>query len=519
MPQAIPYDPSLALTQIIDTRILDALEKVAAAREPANHAEEAYNNALFNFQSIELTLNELAPLGIDTGSLETEIEISRKAVTDAANRLAAARISSLQNVEAAKSEARAVLASIKDFPETPLDLGRTQTKTMPIAADSIQMDVQYFSSDTMQQQSRSLAGAVKVYASWKTSFLGNHFSAQAAHAAQSQVSHQSEVHDIMGTLVFSVTCTHKNAMMLEPCVLDVDKAVRVWNSLDLKPALDPTSKVGMMAASETPPSHEDKGFYVLSGATYGSCFIGMVHVLRQADTTAEQRMQSAVSSIQTQFKVGAWFVDHEGGFGLSKSFADDAKNMLSTQQITSHANAIVMGVIPSITSNEVRLGVKQFADFDPARMMEKLATLQNATARDHDSVESSATAARTGGEMMAIRATEIKSVMSGLTEVDDDRNKIVNINSLMTALDDYVAKAMEGKVGIPVTFYLKPISASYIAQEWVKKYFGSPNLEDKADAQGASESGDSGPEAAGADDASEAGGDGDTSGADDPAGA
>ena len=170
--------------------------------------------------------------------------------------------------------------------------------------------------------------------------------------------------------------------------------------------------------------------------------------------------------------------------------------MLSTQQITSHANAIVMGSIPNISSNEVRIGVKEFADFDPAKMMEKLATLQNATARDHDSVESSANAARTGGEMMAIRATEIKSVMSGLTEVDEGRNKIININSLMTAFDDYVAKAIEGKIGTPVTFYLKHITGAQIAQEWMKKYFGSPNLEDESKDSGPAKGNDEGSGAA-----------------------
>ena len=493
MPQAIPYDPALALTEIIDTRILDALEKVAAAREPANAAEEAYNAALFNFQSIELTLNELGELGIDTDSILKELEVARKAVTDSANHLAATRISSLKNTANAKTEARKILASLKDYPESPLDLGRIQFKSMPISADSIQMDVQYFSADVMSQRSRSLASSVKGYVSSKTIFLGDHLSTLASNAAQSQTSQQTEEHDIEGTLVFSMACTHKNAVLVEPCVLDVDKAARVWNGLGLKPALDPTKKTEMLKASQRSPSNKDDGFYVLSGATYGSCFIGMVHVIRQSDTAAEQRMKSAVSSLQAQMKIGGWFIEHEGGFGVSKSFSEDAKDMLSTQQITSHANAIVMGSIPNISSNEVRIGVKEFADFDPAKMMEKLATLQNATARDHDSVESSANAARTGGEMMAIRATEIKSVMSGLTEVDDGRNKIININSLMTAFDDYVAKAIEGKIGTPVTFYLKHITGAQIAQEWMKKYFGSPNLEDESKDSGPATSKDSGP--------------------------
>ena len=62
-------------------------------------------------------------------------------------------------------------------------------------------------------------------------------------------------------------------------------------------------------------------------------------------------------------KIGGWFIEHEGGFGVSKSFSEDAKDMLNTQQITSHANAIVMGSIPNILSNEFRIGVKEIFPF------------------------------------------------------------------------------------------------------------------------------------------------------------
>jgi hypothetical protein len=34
-----------------------------------------------------------------------------------------------------------------------------------------------------------------------------------------------------------------------------------------------------------------------------------------------------------------------------------------------------MGIIPSIKSNQVKIAVQQFVDFDPAKEMEKLATL------------------------------------------------------------------------------------------------------------------------------------------------
>jgi hypothetical protein len=212
-------------------------------------------------------------------------------------------------------------------------------------------------------------------------------------------------------------------------------------------------------------------FHILSGATYGSSFVGMVHVLRTEDTQASQSMTSVASSLQEQMSIGSWFADEEGGFGVSSTFSDDAKSLLSTQAISSHISLVTMGSIPSVKSNTVKVGVQQFADFDPAAMMDKLATLQSATNSDQASVDQAAAAARTGGQMMAIRGGEIATVMSGLATIDDGQNKMLDINSLMTAFEDYVDKALAGNVGVPITYYLKTITAADLAQMWVQKYF------------------------------------------------
>ena len=104
-------------------------------------------------------------------------------------------------------------------------------------------------------------------------------------------------------------------------------------------------------------------------------------------------MTSLAFSLQWQFVVCSWFASETGGFGVDSSFANDIKNLLSTQNITSHVSIIAMGSIPSIKSNQVQIGVKTFADFDPAKMMGKLAALANATTNDKSSVAASATAA------------------------------------------------------------------------------------------------------------------------------
>ncbi|MFC2155402.1 hypothetical protein ACFLRB_02790 [Acidobacteriota bacterium] len=181
-------------------------------------------------------------------------------------------------------------------------------------------------------------------------------------------------------------------------------------------------------------------------------------------------MYSIASSLQAQFSVGGWFEDESGGFGVDEQFAKDMKNLLSTQTISSHISVVCMGAIPSIKSNQVQIGVKQFADFDPAAMMGKLVTLANATGSAQDSVKQASAAARTGEQMIQIRSSEIQSVLTGLGKLDDGENQMLDINSLMTAFEDYVNKAMAGECGVPVTYYTKPITASQLAQMWIAKY-------------------------------------------------
>src|SRR4051794_13518479 len=82
-----------------------------------------------------------------------------------------------------------------------------------------------------------------------------------------------------------------------------------------------------------------------------------------------------------------------------------------------------------------------------------------------------ADAARTGQQMVSLKAGEIKAALSALAEVDDGANKILDINSMMTALEDYLKKVAEGNSGVPINYYLKDITKDMHAQMWVAKYF------------------------------------------------
>ena len=355
--------------------------------------------------------------------------------------------------------------------ESPIDYNRTEIKKMPLSADSMNMNVQYFSFDRNSQSAKTQSQSVADFVSSEFKFLGDEFSDQASKAAQSQMSSQYSRHDISGTLVIAVSCTHKNAALLAPCVIDTDKAIRVWNQMfrdDMLKTDDPMNIIKTARDANTP---NEKALTIVSGATYGSSFVGMVHILNTQKTTSSEEMRSTMESIQAQIKARAWFVDVSGGFGLSEQFSQDIKNLLSTQEISSHCTLTTHGSIPSIKSNQVKMAVKEFSSFDGKSAMNDLAGLQNAVASDKDSIDNAAEKARLGQEMVNLKNAQIKGVLSGLSEIDDGNNKIIDINSMMTALDDYIEKALGGEIGMPINYYLKPITKSQLAQMWVDKYF------------------------------------------------
>lgn len=466
MSTSIPYDPSLALGNIVPQAKLTVLEAISTLQTPIDEALQELNSAILLKRKLGMTMQEMVNMGIPTDDVAKSVEDVGKEIQAAAKKYAEVSVQNLPKITAE----RAKIAQVSDSYESPIDYNRSQLKALPISADSLTMDAQYFSFDENEQQSNSNMAAMKSFISASTSILGDKKSAEATASAMNQVNQQREHHDIQGTLVITANCTHKNAQIFAPFYIDVDKGIRVWNLIfpdQMIKTNDPNSIAKIAQQQET---KDAKHFNILSGATYGSSFVGMVHVLKESGTQSSQSMYSAAASLQAQMEVGSWFSSFEGGFGVSSTFANSAKRLLSSQQISSHVSLVTMGLIPTIVASDVQIAVKQFTEFDPAAMMEKLATLQNATASDQASVAQAAQAARTGGQMQSLQASQIKSVMSAVSEHQDAQNKMLDINSLMTAFTDYVAKAGSGQIGVPITYYLKPITAAQLAQMWVAKY-------------------------------------------------
>lgn len=480
MPSTIPYDPALALGQVVSVARLKILEQIAQAQAPADAAEDTLNSMIALKRSLDMTVQELVNMAVDPADVITASADTGKSIGEAAKGYATAKLAALKAIQPLKAQLSGITESI----ESPIDYNRTEIKKMPLSADSLRLNVQYFAVDQNEQNSNTHAATVSAFVSNEVSFFGDDFSGQASTSAQSQVNSQMSNHSIAGTLVIAATCTHKDAVLLAPFILDVDKAIRVWNSQHPDAMIKPDSLSNITKIAQQANTPDEKSITLLSGATYGSSFVGMVHVLNTTETTASEEMYSIADKLQGQFKVSGWFVNESGGFGVQDSFSNDAKNLLSAQNISAHCSLVTIGSIPSIKSNEVRMGVKGFADDDGAKSMAALMQLQNATAADQDSVDQSAQAARTGAQMVALQNSKVKGVLSALADIDEQQNKILDTNSVMDALDDYIQKCLAGNIGVPINYYLKPITASQLAQMWMAKYYPGKFLSISGDDSG-----------------------------------
>ncbi|AUC15001.1 hypothetical protein BTO06_07560 [Tenacibaculum sp. SZ-18] len=476
MPSTIPYDPSLVLGNIVSKDKLANIVKISELQAPADAAESELNSLISLKRSVDMTIQETMGMGISPDELISESEQIDKQITKAAVSYGKAKIASEKAIQPLKSKMNAVNQSV----ESPIDYNKSQLKEMPISSDSLQMNSQYFSFDQNSQSSASHAATVASFVAESLSFFGEGQSYQASATAQQQMNSQHSRHSIAGTLVITISCTHKNAQVFAPYVLDVDKAVRSWNAMN-EDNMIKTNDVSSIAAIEAKANtKEDKSFSILSGATYGSSFVGMVHILNTTESSSSQRMDSIAASMQETFDIGGWFASGTGSFGVSSTFSDSAKNLLSTQNVTSHATLITMGIIPSIKSNQVKMAVQSFSDFDPAKTMEELATLQGATASANNTIAEGAAAARTGQQMITLKNATIKATLNGVSDIDDGQNKVIDTNSMMTAMEDYVDKCIAGgnNLGVPINYYLKPITQSEIARAWLAKYY--PNRYNQA---------------------------------------
>jgi hypothetical protein len=473
MPTSIPYDSSLVLGNLISDSKIDALKKIKDDQAPVDAAQNKLNGLIQAKYKMDMTLQEMVNMNVDPDQLSTFRQSIEKLQGDIATAASDYGTKVITMYSATGGETGAD-PKIEEMPESPIDWNKSALKQMALSSDSMNTDVQYVRNESEVDSNDAHASAVAASASATVgSIFGPSYTASTAAAVKSTVLKQTQNHKVAGTLVITACCTHKIAEVFAPFVMDPEKAVSAWNKLYGKDDyIDVTKQDSLESAiEEDNKGTQEKGkvLSLLSGQTMGSSFIGMVHVLQVEKTNSSQSSSSVSAAAEAQMEWGGFFAHGSGKFGVDSEFSNNIKNLLSSSDLTSHCSLITMGLIPTLKSNNLKTSISQLAP-DAKEVMGQLAAIQGATDTDVNSAMSSANKAKTGQQFIELNNSYISSVVSNVSKIDNDNNKVIDTNSLMTAFDDYVQKAGQGNCGVPINFFVREITKSMIAKAWLKKF-------------------------------------------------
>jgi hypothetical protein len=461
MPSSIPYDhPSLVLGNIVDPAVLTLLKKINQCQVKIDAAQDKLQSFILMKRSIAMTINELRDMDVDTSGLTDQQPEIDRSISQSASGYLTARMENETQIQQLREQLSNL--QLNDTVESPIDFTRSTLTTLPLSAESLKLDSQYFSYESNQD---AALAQIEKYIRDSTSNMGSR-SGEMAGTVSSQVRQQLQNHSVSGTLIITASCTHNFVRMFEPVIIDVDKAITAWNNQHANAPIKPDSLT--QTAEPTSDQAEDKNsISLITGAGYGSSFIGMVHLLQseQSSLTPSDELQKQLNE---KLRLGGWLENASGGFGINTTMINEVKTILNSQSVSAHVSMVVMGSIPSIASNQLKYGIKKAAEFDPG-----ILPLISGQDNEFETVDSDAEKAKMGAQVLTLQNAKLKNMLDSLGNLDRDANKMLDINSMMAAFENYLTaiKNKEENVGVPVSFNLKKITRSQIEQWWQEKYY------------------------------------------------
>jgi len=471
---SIPYDPSLTLGSVVEIEKIEHLKKIAEAQKPLDDALERLNNVLNTQYSLKMVYNEMQNMKLPKRKLDEfakEMEVMEQSVVAAAVNYGEKATTSYQQIEdLLNSQGQ---KSVSYGIESPINFERSEIKQFPLAFDALEFDVQYVRNEENEQGSSAGSHSENISKSMSDKGWGRgSFDRATMNNSTSAVTTQTENHNIEGTIVITAKADQKQADIIAPLILDPIKTVAAWNYTypDDLVKVDANNifktALGGMRGGEKPPTLD-----IISGCSKTASFIGCVHLLKQEKTESKQIAKSTLDSVKESFKKDLWYKSMSGGFGVSDATSETAKTLLGSSAIANHANIVCNGIIPSIVVKEIPSMVKRLAPDAPGVMEQQAAIADASNAGQNQSIEGESEGGKKGAQFMALNSEFMKNSVSALAAYQNEGNKVIDINSMMTAFEDFVNKATEGTSGVPKTFYVKHLTKSDVAKVYIRKFY------------------------------------------------
>jgi len=296
----------------------------------------------------------------------------------------------------------------------------------------------------------------------------NNMNQNAVMSTHSSMEAQTSAHTITGTLVIVAKCTHQNADILSPCILDSSKLMSAWNYTYPKNKLSYSGKKLfdlVFDEEKNPPKKGDDALHLITGCTRGSCFIGMAYTMKRETTKSSQDTAGMAETIKNVVNKDAMIGARTGQVGKHMANAAATINkMFSQAQVFNHCSLVTEGIIPNIAASEISTTVKEMSP-QPTDLLAGLSAVKEAgDTAVNPGPDKAMQTAKTGAKFMEQSHEFAANTVHALSEKEAVSHQVIDTNSLMTAFTDYITKAQAGECGTPINFFLQKINKYDVAK-------------------------------------------------------
>jgi hypothetical protein len=448
--------------------------RLNSLQQQIDAAHDVMNSHMMMRRSLAMTINELSDMKVDTTPLTKKLPDIDQSISEAAKVYLDKKIQNETEIQNLRSEMSAMETTNT---ESVIDFSGSSYISLPLSVETLNMDSQYFSFGSNMED--DMIANIEKFIRTSTKNIPN-VSDKTAKDVSTQITNQVQNHSISGTLIIVASCTHRNIGTFNPLAIDTEKVAQVWNILHPDNPIDLTQDL-----TKKKEDGDKESLSIITGASYGSSFVGMVHILK-ADSKQMGEFEKLKTEFENKLRIGGWLANSTGGVGVNESALGDIRAFLSNQSINCHVSIITTGAIPGIASSELTLSIEKLAKVDKSTMQSALTIGRS----EIPSTDAQAYEARQKKLLLSIEDARVNQILQGVQHIDQVKNKTLDINSLMDAFTNYI-NIISGKngiasgnqiIGAPVSFYVRHLTKGDIVRMHNRKYQTTETADKKPEA-------------------------------------
>jgi len=191
-------------------------------------------------------------------------------------------------------------------------------------------------------------------------------------------------------------------------------------------------------------------------------------VLQVEKSAQTQMSKSLAAAVQASIETDMFVASVTASTSVSTSRGSSSKSLLSSSELSNQCSIVCEGSIPKIATEPVTTTIADMKP-DPQKIMGNLSAIMGAS--DSAVNNSMASDGKRGAQFNQLNSEHLRNTVENVGKIQDANNRVINTNSMFTAFEDFCEEAIAGKGGVPINFFIKRLTRSDIAKEYIGKFY------------------------------------------------